>query len=128
VPGVGTASTAGIGVASPAVAVVTVPDVEAVRPIVVGAVRVLMEALDGRRGAAQLEAVAAPTVRRYVRAARLARGPARVTQLRSLRLCCPYEDVVEAAAVVVIAGRIRAVAARMELQVDEWRCTAFRIL
>ncbi len=117
-----------MGVASPAVAVVTVPDVEAVRTIVVGMVRVLTEALDGRRGAPQLEAVASPTVCRYVRAARPARGSARVTRLRSLRLCRPDEGVVEAAAVVVIAGRIRAVAARLQLEVVGWRCTAFRIL
>jgi hypothetical protein len=41
----------------------------------------------------------------------LVRGP-----VRSLRLCRPLENVVEAAAVTVIAGRVRAVAARLELE------------
>jgi hypothetical protein len=115
---------------SPDVPVVTVPDAELARPVVAGVVRVLIEALDGRRGAAQLERVASPRVCRYLHATRLARGPVHATRVRSLRLCRPREDVVEVALVVLTAGRVRAVAARLESssEVGGWRCTAFRIL
>ncbi|MBN9099357.1 MAG: hypothetical protein J0I49_14770 [Pseudonocardia sp.] len=118
------------GGTSPDVPVVTVPDAEEVRPVVAGVVRVLIEALDGRRGAAQLERAASPRVCRYLHATRLARGPAHATRVRSLRLCRPRVDVVEVAMVVLLAGHVRAVAARMESasEVGGWRCTAFRIL
>jgi len=70
--------------------------------------------------------VVAPSVLRYVRAARGADRGALV--LRSVRLCFPAEQVVEAAAVARAADRVRAVAARFEHTDDRWRCVAFRIL
>jgi len=94
-------------------------------PIPLGLV---LEVIDGRRPAAQLDGVVAPSVLRYARAARLAGPPVRVSRLRSLRMCRPTAEALEAAAVVVIGQRVRAVAARFEHEQTGWRCVAVRIL
>ena len=60
--------------------------------------RVMFEVIVGRRLSGQLEAVVAPPVQRYVRAARGAGGAALV--LWSLRLCFLADHVMEVAAVV----------------------------
>lgn len=112
----------------PDVAVVTVPQVDPVRGVAAGVVRVLLEVVDGRRRVEQVAAVASPSVCRYMRAARLGQAAPRVFRVRSLRLCRPAESVLEAAAVVAIAGRVRALAARLERTDGAWRCVAFRIL
>ena len=86
----------------------------------------MFEVIAGRRLSGQLDAVVAPSVLRYVRAARGAGGAALV--LRSVRLCFPAEQVVEVAAVARAVDRVRAVAARFEHGDSVWRCVAFRIL
>lgn len=66
---------------------------------------------------------------RYLRAAAASRRPGRMTRLRSLRVYQPTPDPAEAAAVVLIAGRPRAVAARFDRRdTDRWQCTALRVL
>jgi hypothetical protein len=84
--------------------------------------RLVLEVIDGRRPAAQLDGVVVASVLRYVRAARPARRPVRVSRLLSLRVCRPVEHAVEAAAVVGVDQRVRAVAARFELEQAGWRC------
>jgi hypothetical protein len=79
------------------------------RDAVARVLRMLLEVIDARRPGAQLGGVAAGSVARYVRAARLAGCPARVSRLVSLRVCRPTEHAAEAAAVVVINRRVRAV-------------------
>ncbi|WP_219420379.1 Rv3235 family protein [Pseudonocardia nigra] len=71
--------------------------------------RLIFEVIDGRRPVAQLVGVAAPSVLRYARAARLAGRPTRVSRLLSLRLCRPAAHAVEAAAVVAVDQRHRVV-------------------
>ena len=61
---------------------------------------------------------------RYVRAA--AAAARRGAQVGAGVL--PVEQVAEVAAVVTLAGRVRAVAARFEQHTGQWRCVAFRIL
>jgi hypothetical protein len=118
--------------AADAAAVVTEPgprdadQVRAARVAVAGILRVMVEAIAGRRLSGQLNAVVAPSVLRYVRAVRSVGGGALV--LRSVRLCFPVEQVVEVAAVVRAVDRVRAVAARFEHVDGGWRCVAFRIL
>jgi hypothetical protein len=84
------------------------PDAGALRVPVARVLRLVLEVIDGRRPARQLEGVVAPSVLRYARAARLAGRPVRVSRLRSLRMCRPTEHALEAAAVVVSGpGRSR---------------------
>jgi hypothetical protein len=104
----------------------TVDETRAVRVVLAGILRVVFEVIAGRRPVVQLDAVVSGPVGRYVRAAREARGA--VVVLRSLRLCFPADEVVEAAAVVRAGGRVHAVAARFENSSGGWRCVAFRIL
>lgn len=115
------------------------PDVRIVAPVVtfdVAPVREpvgrvlgrLLEVLDGRRPADQLRAVADPVVVRYARAARPTRRPQRVARVLSLRVSRPAERAVEAAAVIFLGGRIRAMASRFEQSPQGWRCAAVRIL
>jgi hypothetical protein len=113
--------------AASAAAVVGLPEVGAVRVPVARLLRLVLEVIDGRRPAAQLDGVVAPSVLRYLRAACVA-GPVRVSRLGSLRVCRPTEQAAEAAAVVEVDQRVRAVAARFEHQQAGWRCVAFRIL
>ena len=100
--------------------------VRAVRVAVAGILRVMFEVIAGRRLSGQLDGVVASSVLRYVRAVRSVGGGALV--VRSVRLCFPAEQVVEVAAVVRAADRVRAVAARFEHTDGGWRCVAFRIL
>jgi hypothetical protein len=89
--------------AADAAAVVTEPgprdadEVRAARVAVAAILRVMVEVIAGRRLSGQLDAVVAPSVLCYVRAARSVGGGALV--LRSVRLCFPAEQVVEVAAV-----------------------------
>jgi hypothetical protein len=50
-----------------------------------------------------------------------------VTVVRSMRLCRPADGVVEASAVVVDRGRVRAVALRLEEFGGRWRVCALEI-
>lgn len=88
----------------------------------------LLEVLDGRRPADQLHAVADPVVVRYARAARPTRRPQRVARVLSLRVSRPAEHAAEAAAVISLGGRVRAMASRFEQSPRGWRCAALRIL
>ncbi|WP_219419956.1 Rv3235 family protein [Pseudonocardia nigra] len=113
---------------APAALVVDLPDAAAVRVPVARVLRLILEVIDARRPVAQLDEVVAPSVLRYARAARLAGRPARVSRLLSLRVFRPTEHAAEAAAVVAVEQRRRAVAARFEQQQTVWRCVALRIL
>lgn len=103
-------------------------DVTVVREPVGRVLGTLLEVLDGRRPADQLRTVAEPVVVRYARAARPTRPPQRVARVLSLRVSRPAEQAVEAAAVISLGGRIRAMASRFEQSPQGWRCAAVRIL
>lgn len=98
-----------------------------------GTVRLILEVLDGRRPVAHLNRHLEPGPLRYVAAAAGTRGGARrdgSARMRSLRLDQPRLGAAEVAAVCLLGGRIRALAARFELfddAVGGWRCTALRI-
>jgi hypothetical protein len=47
--------------------------------------------------------------------------------LHSLHLSEPAAGVCEMSAIVVVGVRYRALAARLEWQIDHWRCTALQI-
>ena len=130
---------AGTGLAqSPAVArvvestpvehVAGLPDAGPVRMPIGAALRVLFEAIDGRRPVEQLTTVTTVPVLRHVRAARDCQRQGRVTRLRSVRICRPTEHAAEVGAVVGSGGRVRAVAARFEHTPAGWCCVALRIL
>ncbi|MFC5995047.1 Rv3235 family protein [Pseudonocardia hispaniensis] len=89
----------------------------------------VLEVLDGRRPAPHLEPYVAPAVLRYVTAAvdRPDLRHDRAGRLCSLRLDLPRTGVAETAAVCRFGGRIRALAARFELDDGGWRCTALRL-
>jgi hypothetical protein len=99
--------------------------------------RLMLEVLDGRRPVGHLAAGVTGPVRRYVVAAvgsvqraRSGRRPTPAARLRSLRVSQPCDDVAEVSAVCHLRGRIRAVAARFELDDAAplgWRCTAVRL-
>ncbi|MGI9000586.1 MAG: Rv3235 family protein [Pseudonocardia sp.] len=58
-----------------------------------------------------------------------ARRAGQGTRLRWLRVYQPTQNSEEAAAVVLISGRPRAVAARFDRHdTDQWRCTALRVM
>jgi hypothetical protein len=107
---------------------VQLPDERAARREVARVVRLVLEVIDARRPLAQLDGIAAPAVLRYVRATRLAAHPARSSRLLSVRVCCPAVAVIEAAAVVRIEQRDRAVATRFEQRQGQWRCVSLRII
>ncbi|MGE0346568.1 MAG: Rv3235 family protein [Gemmatimonadales bacterium] len=92
-------------------------------------IRLLFEAVDGRRGWSQVMPLAAPAVIRYLRAATdIYRAAGRPTRVRSVHVSQPHEGAAEIAAVVHMR-RVRAVAARLQLATGGgWRCTALRIL
>ncbi|NDU72465.1 hypothetical protein GWI34_07480 [Actinomadura sp. DSM 109109] len=98
-----------------------------VRSVADAAVRLAVEVLAGTRPAHQLSLVAVPAVCREF-AAQLgpaARGrrvaPPKVLSTRTQR---PSPAVAEAVAVVVVAGRVHALALRLEHARGRWRCTA----
>jgi hypothetical protein len=98
-----------------------------VRAVAEAAVRLVVEVLAGTRPAHQLSLVAVPAVCR-VMAARPrpeARGrrivPPKVLSARSQR---PSAAVAETTAVVVVGGRVHALALRLEHTRGRWRCTA----
>ncbi|MGI8799742.1 MAG: Rv3235 family protein [Pseudonocardia sp.] len=99
--------------------------------------RLMLEVLDGRRPVAHLAAGVTAPVLRYVvaaagslRRAGAAQRPVPAGRLRSLRVSQPCDEVAEVSAVCQLGGRIRAVAARFELDDASplgWRCTAVRL-
>ncbi|WP_141581193.1 Rv3235 family protein [Actinomadura sp. WMMA1423] len=98
-----------------------------VQAVAEAAVRLAVEVLAGTRPAQQLALVAAPAVCRELAAqcGRRAPGgrvvPPKVLSTRSQR---PSPAVAEAVAVVVVAGRVHALALRLEHARGRWRCTA----
>lgn len=104
----------------------TAAETAAVRAMLAGTLRRILEVIAGRRPVGQLGDGVDPRVLRYVRACRTGAGQAWV--LRSVRVYFPVEDSVELAAVVASTGRVRAVAARFDRHGDRWRCVVFRLL
>ena len=97
-------------------------------------VQAALEVSNGRRPVSQLvrwtsEEVFAMLTRRHALAQRIER-PGVVTPatvVRTVRLCRPATGVVEACAVVVDRGRVRAVALRLEDLAGRWRVSALEI-
>ncbi len=113
----------------PSLAVIEdLPDSDVLQGPVRRLLALVFEVVDGRRPVDQLAPVLTPSVLRYTRAARLPRCPARASRTRSVRLCRPTEQAVEAAAVAEIDRRVRAVAARFDTKRGALRCVALRIL
>ncbi|HZI98105.1 MAG TPA: Rv3235 family protein [Actinomycetales bacterium] len=98
-------------------------------------VRAVVEVLGGTRPSSQLARwlttdVYAALQRRAGLAARLRRGAApsaRQAVVRRVRVCEPRDGVVEACAVVIDGGRVRAVALRLEGLDGRWRATAVEV-
>ena len=97
-------------------------------------VQAALEVSNGRRSPSQLvrwtsEEVFALLTRRHALAQRIERPGvvAPVTVVRTVRLCRPADGVVEACAVVVDRGRVRAVALRLEDLAGRWRVSALEI-
>jgi hypothetical protein len=97
-------------------------------------VQAALEVSIGRRPGSQLvrwtsEEVYAALSRRAALAQRIERpgggGPS--TVVRSVRVCRPAAGVVEASAVVIDRGRVRAVALRLEELAGRWRVSALEI-
>lgn len=97
-------------------------------------VQAALEVSIGRRPAGQLvrwttEEVFAMLSRRGALAKRIERpgGVTAATMVRSVHLCQPADGIVEANAVVVDRGRVRAVALRLEELAGRWRVCALEI-
>ncbi|GAA0573543.1 Rv3235 family protein [Actinomadura livida] len=98
-----------------------------VRAVADAAVRLVVEILAGTRPAAQLSLVAVPPVcREMARHSSATRRGARIVppKVLSTRLQRPAAAVAETTAVVVVAGRVHALALRLEHARGRWRCTA----
>ncbi|XRQ11280.1 Rv3235 family protein [Actinomadura welshii] len=98
-----------------------------VRTVAGAAVRLVVEILAGTRPAAQLSLVAVPAVgREMARLRGAARPSARIVppKVLSTRLQRPAPAAAETTAVVVVAGRVHALALRLEHTRGRWRCTA----
>ena len=68
--------------------------------------------------------------RRAALAGRMRRGtlpPGRQAVVRCVRVCEPADGGVEGCAVVVVHGRVRAVAVRLEGMDGRWRATAVEV-
>ncbi len=99
-------------------------------------VRAVVEVLGGVRPVSQLarwttHEVHAALVRRTALAARTRPTgrvvPTRAAVVRGVRVCLPADGVAEASAVVIAAGRARAVAVRLEGLDGRWRATALEV-
>ncbi|WP_165970373.1 Rv3235 family protein [Actinomadura sp. 6K520] len=98
-----------------------------VRAVADAAVRLVVEILAGTRPAAQLSLVAVqPVCREMARLRSATRRGARIVppKVLSTRLQRPAPAVAETTAVVVIAGRVHALALRLDHARGRWRCTA----
>ncbi|WP_346039904.1 Rv3235 family protein [Actinomadura chokoriensis] len=98
-----------------------------VRAVADTAVRLVVEVLAGTRPAHQLSLVAVPAVCRAVspHGGAAARGGRVVPpKVLSSRVQRPAPAVAEAVAVVALAGRVHALALRLEHARGRWRCTA----
>jgi hypothetical protein len=90
---------------------------------------VVLECLEGWRPLAQLRQHASPLVVGGLAARRRPSSHLHsAPRVRSLRITEPAPGVVEACAVVHRVGRVQAMAIRMEVAADRWRCTALHVL
>ncbi|WP_232665107.1 Rv3235 family protein [Pseudonocardia sp. TRM90224] len=92
--------------------------------------RLAMEVLDRRRPASQLHPFFELDALHYWRALAQQRRPRAPARVKRLLVQLPSSAVVEATAVCVIDGRIRALAARFDRATGpgaRWRCTALRL-
>lgn len=90
----------------------------------------VLEVLDGRRSASQLQGVLDPRVyASLLTRVRLHAGARH--RLHSLHTCQPRPDAIEWCATVLVSGKHRAIfamAGRMERHGQTWRCTTLRPL
>jgi hypothetical protein len=93
----------------------------------------LIESADGRRPLNQLSNLLSPSVARglgadFERAAQLARSHwLHRAGVRTVRVCQPAEGVAELSATLETGPRVRAVAMRLEIRHDRWRCTRLQL-
>ncbi len=118
---------AGMSPAPGAPRVPRLPDHPDARVVVVRALRLACEVLDGRRPFAHLAAHAEPVVLRYWRAAAATRRSASPTRIGHPHLQHPCDGAAEVATALVVGGRPRALAARFDLVDGRWRWTAVRL-
>lgn len=102
-------------------------------PFVAKIAQAVVEVITGQRPATQLIRHASPTVysllarRALVSTRRLGKGARRPAVVRRIRLCEPADGVVEACAVVISHGRVRALAFRLEGLDGRWLLTQVAI-
>ncbi|SNC71498.1 hypothetical protein SAMN05445756_1512 [Kytococcus aerolatus] len=93
--------------------------------------RTLVEVMDGSRSAQQLTRwVTLDILHRLARRSTLARRHGTATgstRVRSVRTCHVRDGIVEASAVVVVRGQVRAIALRLEGLDGRWMLTALEI-
>jgi hypothetical protein len=91
----------------------------------------IVEVLNGLRPATQLNGHLSPAIQAALQrgATELARfrGAGRAPTVRSVHVSAPAEGTAEISAVVDVSGRCRAIAARIELRHDRWRCVALQL-
>lgn len=103
------------------------------RPFVAKMAQAVMEVVSGQRPAPQLIRHTSPQVysvlarRALVSARRQPSGARRSAVVRRIRTCEPADGVVEACAVVVSHGRVRALALRLEGLDGRWLVTQLTI-
>lgn len=107
-------------------------DLPEVRSFVATLTQALVETMGGARPPSQLRRWLSPAVhevvsRRHTLALRRGGGPARRAVVRRVRVCEPADGVVEACAVVLDAGRVRAVALRLVGMDGRWVVTALQV-
>jgi len=91
-------------------------------------VRTVLETLAGLRPVSQLGVCATPDVCRVIaRRVALAEGcrdlPRGLGKLRSIHVCAPSSGAAEVCAVIDYGTRVRAIALRIEVSGEAWRCT-----
>lgn len=102
-------------------------------PLVGQLAQAIMEVVSGQRPAPQLIRHTAPTIysviarQAMVAGRRRAPGPRRPAIVRRVRVCEPADGIIEACAVVVSHGRVRALALRLEGLDGRWLVTALTI-
>ncbi|EWT00830.1 3-hydroxyacyl-CoA dehydrogenase [Intrasporangium oryzae NRRL B-24470] len=102
-------------------------------PFVARLSQAIVEVVSGQRPAPQLIRHTAPSLysvlarQAMVAARRQRQGPRRPAVVRRVRLCEPADGIVEACAVVVSHGRVRALALRLEGLDGRWLVTALTI-
>jgi hypothetical protein len=102
-------------------------------PLVARLAQAIIEVVSGQRPAPQLIRHTAPTIysviarQAMVAGRRRTPGPRRPAIVRRVRVCEPADGIVEACAVVVSHGRVRALALRLEGLDGRWLVTALTI-